>query len=358
MAAKIGGHEDVTNDESIGISELIEELQKLTYLPSRDPNGAFVFAVDHCFSIKGQGTIMTGTVLSGSIQVNSNIEIAALKEVRKVKSIQIFRKAANCALQGDRAGLCVTQFDSSLLERGLISTPGILPNVNAMVISLKKIRYFKQDISSGSKFHVSIGHSTVLSTITLFTKEMVEDFDYDHEYAFLPTLSDFQAHEEKHNQVFALLEFEHPVVVAPNSKVLGSRLDTDVHTTSCRLAFEGHTQVLVPTSESDNTKTRLKVFKLKEKCGLIERANNDMELIGKNMFKKETNIHVFDGFKVILSNGAAGRMDGPFGQSGKFKVRLEGKILQNNKKIFRETLLLLKLCSTKLLSCYSSIKVL
>ena len=273
---------------------------------------------------------MTGTVLSGSIQVNSNIEIAALKEVRKVKSIQIFRKAANCALQGDRAGLCVTQFDSSLLERGLISTPGILPNVNAMVISLKKIRYFKQDISSGSKFHVSIGHSTVLSTITLFTKEMVEDFDYDHEYAFLPSLSDFQAHEEKHNQVFALLEFEHPVVVAPNSKVLGSRLDTDVHTTSCRLAFEGHTQVLVPTSESDNTKTRLKVFKLKEKCGLIERANNDMELIGKNMFKKETNIHVFDGFKVILSNGAAGRMDGPFGQSGKFKVRLEGKILQNN----------------------------
>lgn len=324
VSAKIGGHEDVTNDESIGISELIEELQKLTYLPSRDPNGPFVFAVDHCFSIKGQGTVMTGTVLSGSIQVNSNIEIAALKEVRKVKSIQIFRKAANHALQGDRAGLCVTQFDASLLERGLISTPGILPNANAMVISLKKIRFFKQDISSGSKFHVSIGHSTVLSTVTLFTKEMVEDFDFNHEYAFLSTLSDLQADKETHNQVFALLEFEHPVVIAPNSKVLGSRLDTDVHTTSCRLAFEGHTQVLMPTSEVvDNYKIRLKVFKLKEKCGLIERANNDMELIGKNMFKKETNIHVFDGFKVALSNGAVGRMDGPFGQSGKFKVRLE-----------------------------------
>ena len=302
---------------------MIQELKKQTYLPARDPHGPFVFAVDHCFSIKGQGTVMTGTVLSGSIQVNSNVEIAALKEVRKVKSIQIFRQAANQASQGDRAGLCVTQFDASLLERGLVSTPGVLPNACGMVISLKKIRFFKPDISSGSKYHVSIGHSTVLSTITLFTRQEQDKgsgaFHEEHEYAFLPSLSS----DSVEDSVFALLEFEHPIVIAPNSKVLGSRLDTDVHTTSCRLAFEGQTHVLIPSGQS--YKMKLKVFKLKEKTGLIERANNEMELIGKNMFKKETNIHVFDNFKVVLSNGAVGRMDGPFGQSGKFKVRLEGK---------------------------------
>ena len=73
VAAKIGGHEEAAgnSEESIGLTELIESLKRMTYLPTRDPNGAFVFAVDHCFSIKGQGTIMTGTVLNGSIQVNS-----------------------------------------------------------------------------------------------------------------------------------------------------------------------------------------------------------------------------------------------------------------------------------------------
>ena len=71
VAAKIGGHEETGNSDSIGMIELIETLKKMTYLPNRDPNGDFVFAVDHCFSIKGQGTVMTGTVLSGSIQVNS-----------------------------------------------------------------------------------------------------------------------------------------------------------------------------------------------------------------------------------------------------------------------------------------------
>merc|ERR1712018_23764 len=102
---------------------------------------------------------------------NCALEIAALKEVRKVKSIQIFRKPANEAVQGDRAGLCVTQFDSSLLERGLVSSPGFLPTAFAMIIDLKKIRYYKGDIASGAKFHVSIGHSTILATITLFSQD-------------------------------------------------------------------------------------------------------------------------------------------------------------------------------------------
>ena len=173
-----------------------------------------------------------------------------------------------------------------------------------------------------------------MSTITLFTRQEqgLEAFDEEHEYAFLPCLSS----DSIEDSVFALLEFEHPIVIAPNSKVLGSRLDTDVHTTSCRLAFEGQTHVLIPSGQS--YKMKLKVFKLKEKTGLIERANNEMELIGKNMFKKETNIHVFDNFKVVLSNGAVGRMDGPFGQSGKFKVRLEGK----NKFLFLCEIRLLK----------------
>jgi selenocysteine-specific elongation factor len=236
--------------------------------------------------------------------------------------------------QGDRAGICVTQFDAHLLERGLVSSPGLLPTAYAIIIALKKIRFFKGEIVSGAKFHVSIGHSTILSTITLFNTEIIDEkkFSYDDQYSYLQSLGE-------ENEAFALLEFDHPLVIALNSKVLGSKLDTDVHTTSCRLAFEGHLEVAL-TSEKYKTEdlNRLQVFKIKEKSGLIERANNEMELIGKNMFKKETNIHLFDGFKVKLSSGQTGVMDGPFGQSGKFKVRLdqplneEVKNLISNKK--------------------------
>ena len=42
----------------------------MTYLPERIGDGAFVFSVDHCFSIRGQGTILTGTILEGAVGIN------------------------------------------------------------------------------------------------------------------------------------------------------------------------------------------------------------------------------------------------------------------------------------------------
>ena len=191
---------------------------------------------------------------------------------------------------------------------------------------------------SGAKFHVSIGHSTILSTITLFSQDTGTDdteFSYDNQYAYVPSLS-----ADMTDHVYALIEFDRSTVIALNSKVLGSKLDTDVHTTSCRLAFEGQ-MLLAMTCEKYKSQdlVKLKVFKRKEKKGVIERANNDLELIGKNMFKKETNIPLFNGFKVTLSSGSTGLLDGRFGQSGKFKVRLteplspeEKAVLGANKK--------------------------
>lgn len=70
IAANCGGSNEA-NNESIGVNELISTLEQMTFVPSRNPEGPFLFAVDHCFGIKGQGTVMTGTVLNGSVQVNS-----------------------------------------------------------------------------------------------------------------------------------------------------------------------------------------------------------------------------------------------------------------------------------------------
>ena len=104
---------------------------------------------------------MTGTVLSGSVNVNDvrfsipvcfvcsltvfsllfllvfplflfmrlpicqTIEIPELRVQRKVKSMQMFRKPVDKAVQGDRVGVCVTQLEATALERGLACTPGM-----------------------------------------------------------------------------------------------------------------------------------------------------------------------------------------------------------------------------------------
>lgn len=51
---------------------------------------------------------------------------------------------------------------------------------------------------------------------------------------------------------------------------------------------------------------------------------NAYEVIGKNLWKKETNIAPFLNLKVTLSTGEQGFIEGSFGQSGKVKIRIIG----------------------------------
>jgi hypothetical protein len=52
---------------------------------------------------------------------------------------------------------------------------------------------------------------------------------------------------------------------------------------------------------------------------------DDYSVIGRSLFKKETNIQLFVGLKVHLSTGEQGVIDSAFGQSGKFKIHIAGK---------------------------------
>uniref|UniRef100_A0A9J7ZKP6 Eukaryotic elongation factor, selenocysteine-tRNA-specific n=1 Tax=Cyprinus carpio carpio TaxID=630221 RepID=A0A9J7ZKP6_CYPCA len=90
VAAKPGGPEFPETDEPQGIPGLIDLLKAQAFFPHRDPSGSLLMAVDHCFSIRGQGTVITGTILQGSLSVNDTVEIPALKVTRKIKSLQMY----------------------------------------------------------------------------------------------------------------------------------------------------------------------------------------------------------------------------------------------------------------------------
>lgn len=62
--------------------------------------------------------------MSGSVTINSIIEIPELQVQKKVKSLQMFRKNVKEAKQGDRVGICVTNLDAKLIERSIAAEPG------------------------------------------------------------------------------------------------------------------------------------------------------------------------------------------------------------------------------------------
>eukprot|EP01038_Epipyxis_sp_PR26KG_P008963 gene8963-12085_t len=153
---------------SIGMDELIETINCHIKLPSRNINGPFYYSIDHCFPIKGHGTVLTGTILNGSISINNIIEIPHIQIQRKVKSMQMFHKSVKSAKQGDRVAICVTNLDASLIERSIAATPSTVPLISSVICMIKKVRFFKLLCKSNSKYHITVGHSTIIASVMFF----------------------------------------------------------------------------------------------------------------------------------------------------------------------------------------------
>lgn len=56
--------------DTIGIQELLKTICRIISYPKRNPNSELILSVDHCFAIRGSGTVMTGTIIQGSVAVN------------------------------------------------------------------------------------------------------------------------------------------------------------------------------------------------------------------------------------------------------------------------------------------------
>lgn len=76
VAASLQTENSDSDKSMLNLNILIDTLKQMTFMPSRnEQNGPFLYSVDHCFTIKGQGTVMTGTILNGNIKINDVIRI-------------------------------------------------------------------------------------------------------------------------------------------------------------------------------------------------------------------------------------------------------------------------------------------
>eukprot|EP01134_Creolimax_fragrantissima_P005262 CFRG5262T1 len=324
----------VPGGDSLGLDDLIEALESSLIALKRPKSDSFLFSIDHCFGIKGQGTVMTGTVLGGSIKPGDSVEIPSMKIVKKVKSLQMFRRTVDGLTQGDRGAMLVTQFDAKSLERGYACTENAIPTARSLICNANRVRIYKGELKSGSKFHISVGHQTVMAEAQFFSlvgtgvnKELLDSFTFDRDYLHLPTYSSENTAENREStevkDVYCLLLLEQPLLCPPDSVYIASRLDIDINSKAVRLAFHG--KILYPIT-SANYKTeilpKLRVYKKKFREGTVDRMVNANSIVGKGLFKKETNIQLFKGMKVVLSTGEAGFIDGAFGQSGKYTIQI------------------------------------
>ncbi|MCL2024510.1 MAG: elongation factor Tu [Coriobacteriia bacterium] len=116
-------------DEEWGkkIDELLDEVDAYIPVPERDTDKPFLMAVEDVFTITGRGTVATGRVERGTIEVNDEVEIIGLRPTQKtvVTGVEMFRKLLDYAEAGDNVGILLRGTKREEIERGqVLCKPG------------------------------------------------------------------------------------------------------------------------------------------------------------------------------------------------------------------------------------------
>ncbi len=126
------------------VVELMEACDSFIPEPERDIDKPFLMPVEDVFSITGRGTVGTGRIERGIVQVGDEVEIIGMGDQKKttVTGVEMFRKLLDEGRAGDNAGLLLRGIDKDELQRGqVLAVPGsITPHTKfkSSVYILKK----------------------------------------------------------------------------------------------------------------------------------------------------------------------------------------------------------------------------
>jgi len=127
------------------VKNLMAQVDEFIPLPPRDVEKPFLMPVEDVFSITGRGTVATGRIETGVINVGETVEILGMQEEKltsTITGVEMFRKLLDRGEAGDNVGLLLRGIDKNDIRRGMvIAKPGsITPHTDfqAEIYVLKK----------------------------------------------------------------------------------------------------------------------------------------------------------------------------------------------------------------------------
>jgi elongation factor Tu len=119
--------ENPESPEAECIMELVQALDDYVPMPERPKDKPFLMPVEDVFSITGRGTVGTGRIERGVVNVGDKVERVGIRETKDtvVTGVEMFRKLLDTGEAGDNVGLLLRGMDKDELERGMVlAAPG------------------------------------------------------------------------------------------------------------------------------------------------------------------------------------------------------------------------------------------
>ena len=163
----------VSSETKQGIPEFIKALDALAAkIPERPPTDLFRLPIDRVFTMKGFGTVITGTLIAGRVQVGDTIRIYPSEITSKVRGIQIHNQSANEATAGMRTAINFQGLEKAAINRGeVLSKQGALLASYMVDVSLRYLASNKKPLKNRTRVRFHTGTSEVLGNVILLDRD-------------------------------------------------------------------------------------------------------------------------------------------------------------------------------------------
>ena len=159
--------------EQQGLEVLKKTLETLCKeLPERAESGQFRLPIDRVFSLKGFGTVVTGTLMEGKLKKEQNIVLYPENAPVKVRSLQVHSKDTEVAFAGQRVAVNVPDRKKEEILRGdVLATKDSLYPTMMVDVKLEMLKHTDRVVKHGSRVHIYHGTRELLGKIALMNRD-------------------------------------------------------------------------------------------------------------------------------------------------------------------------------------------
>ena len=153
-----------------GIDNLIKEIVHMTKdeVTPKDINTITRLPIDRSFSISGFGTIITGTLISGSIKKDDELELYPTGKKAKIRSIQVHGKDVKECFAGQRSAINISNLKKDEIKRGyVLAPPHAMENTMMLDVKLNVLESSERILGNRCRLHLFTGTSEVLCRAVL-----------------------------------------------------------------------------------------------------------------------------------------------------------------------------------------------
>jgi selenocysteine-specific elongation factor len=166
----------VSGTTGLGIGELKSVLANVANsAPPKDVHTVFRLPIDRSFTLRGFGTIVTGSLTSGAIRLNDEVEIYPTGRKTRIRTIQVHGHGVELAVAGQRVALNLQGIETSEIQRGMqLSVPRRFASTKVLYATVTLLDTSPFSLRDRTRIRFHHGTSELMATlIPLGKKEIV-----------------------------------------------------------------------------------------------------------------------------------------------------------------------------------------